>query len=252
MAEISFEGVIYLSHYNCLSMPIIHSHKPHANFFPLVGLIISSLSVANKIGAWKPKDPKTLEYASTLTEGSWLGEITCTLLENIVKLSNLASAPPSPQVSQPKDIGAGDQGESNRVDDTFLSLPDMISLYLLHLLLFPDGSRSSSGPSFGNSQSVRFSCRLSFPQDWPIRESSAWTLRYSRCNQFVDLNLGDVATNTRRRTGKEDLKQHYRIDTLLHIRCTDIAPAPYNHYYSTPTAALWPSFLVVKSSLFCT
>jgi hypothetical protein len=33
-----------------------------------------------------------------MTEGSWLAEITCSLLENLVRLSNLSSAPPTPSV----------------------------------------------------------------------------------------------------------------------------------------------------------
>jgi hypothetical protein len=35
---------------------------------------------------------------SKMTEGSWLAEITCTLLENLVKLHNLSSAVASPAV----------------------------------------------------------------------------------------------------------------------------------------------------------
>jgi hypothetical protein len=53
----------------------------------------------NRIGAWKPQDPKVLEFVSTLTEGSWLGEIICSLLENAVKLSNLSSLPDTPAVA---------------------------------------------------------------------------------------------------------------------------------------------------------
>jgi hypothetical protein len=41
-----------------------------------------------------------LEVASTLTEGSWLAEICFSLLENLVKLSNLSSLPTTPAVSQ--------------------------------------------------------------------------------------------------------------------------------------------------------
>jgi len=53
----------------------------------------------NKIGAWKPKDPAQLEMVNKLTEGSWLGEIVCSLLENIVKLSNLSGLPDTPAVA---------------------------------------------------------------------------------------------------------------------------------------------------------
>ncbi len=34
-----------------------------------------------------------------MTEGSWLGEIVCSLLENLVKLSNLAALPDTPAVA---------------------------------------------------------------------------------------------------------------------------------------------------------
>ena len=53
---------------------------------------------ANKIGMWKPKDPKQLELMGNMTEGSWLAEICFTLTENLVRLSNLASAPETPAV----------------------------------------------------------------------------------------------------------------------------------------------------------
>lgn len=48
---------------------------------------------------WKPKDPKTLELAGTLAEGSWLGEICCTLMESLVRLNNLSGLPETPAVA---------------------------------------------------------------------------------------------------------------------------------------------------------
>lgn len=54
---------------------------------------------ANKIGMWTPKDPKQLELMGNMTEGSWLAEICFTLTENLVRLSNLASAPETPAVA---------------------------------------------------------------------------------------------------------------------------------------------------------
>jgi hypothetical protein len=42
---------------------------------------------------------RQLELMSTMTEGSWLGEICCSLLENIVKLSNLSALPETPAVA---------------------------------------------------------------------------------------------------------------------------------------------------------
>ncbi len=41
-----------------------------------------------------------VEKVGTLTEGSWLGEITCTLAENVLRLHSLSSLPPSPAVSE--------------------------------------------------------------------------------------------------------------------------------------------------------
>lgn len=54
---------------------------------------------ANKIGWWKPKDPKAVDRMGKLTEGSWLAEIVLSLLESCVRLANLSGAPPSPAVS---------------------------------------------------------------------------------------------------------------------------------------------------------
>jgi len=67
-------------------------------------LIFFSVSVfANKIGAWKP-DSKGLEQMGLLTEGSWLAEICFSLLENIVKLSNLSSMAATPAVETARGV----------------------------------------------------------------------------------------------------------------------------------------------------
>lgn len=84
--------------FHCRSVDLALLLNSLAKLFLASYFAADHVMFASRIGLWKPS-AETLNLANTITEGSWLGEIVTTILEQLVRLSNLSAANDSPAVS---------------------------------------------------------------------------------------------------------------------------------------------------------